>query len=115
MNDISSLRCNRNSTIRLSTGIAGLDDILCGGLTAQRGYLVDGSPWIRMRNNPSSIHPRWSRHQSGRLRALARRRPRRRHQHADRRPFPHRQDVRSLLHHALQKQAARARGAGMAN
>ena len=30
--------------IRMSTGIAGLDDILCGGLTAQRVYLVEGSP-----------------------------------------------------------------------
>jgi circadian clock protein KaiC len=29
---------------RMSTGIAGLDAILCGGLTAQRVYLVEGSP-----------------------------------------------------------------------
>jgi circadian clock protein KaiC len=29
---------------RLSTGIAGLDDILGGGLTAHRVYLVEGSP-----------------------------------------------------------------------
>ena len=29
---------------RLSTGIAGLDDILGGGLTPQRVYLVEGSP-----------------------------------------------------------------------
>ena len=28
----------------MSTGIAGLDAILCGGLTAQRVYLVEGSP-----------------------------------------------------------------------
>ena len=29
---------------RVSTGIAGLDDILCGGLTSHRVYLVEGSP-----------------------------------------------------------------------
>lgn len=29
---------------RISTGIAGLDDILGGGLTPQRLYLVEGSP-----------------------------------------------------------------------
>src|SRR4051812_40851194 len=29
---------------RLSTGIPGLDDILAGGLTPQRLYLVEGSP-----------------------------------------------------------------------
>jgi circadian clock protein KaiC len=29
---------------RLSTGIAGLDDVLCGGLDAQRLYLVEGEP-----------------------------------------------------------------------
>src|SRR5690606_5874632 len=29
---------------RISTGIAGLDDILGGGLTPQRVYLVEGSP-----------------------------------------------------------------------
>ena len=29
---------------RTSTGIPGLDDILGGGLTPQRGYLVEGSP-----------------------------------------------------------------------
>ncbi len=28
----------------MSTGIAGLDDILCGGLTAHRVYLVEGAP-----------------------------------------------------------------------
>lgn len=32
------------SAPRLSTGIAGLDDILGGGLTPQRVYLVEGSP-----------------------------------------------------------------------
>ncbi|MEW6762782.1 MAG: ATPase domain-containing protein [Pseudomonadota bacterium] len=31
-------------TTRISTGIAGLDDILGGGLTPQRVYLVEGSP-----------------------------------------------------------------------
>jgi circadian clock protein KaiC len=29
---------------RISTGVAGLDDILNGGLTAQRLYLIEGSP-----------------------------------------------------------------------
>ena len=29
---------------RASTGIAGLDDILGGGLTAERLYLVEGTP-----------------------------------------------------------------------
>ncbi|MGZ8288622.1 MAG: ATPase domain-containing protein [Telluria sp.] len=29
---------------RVSTGIAGLDDILCGGLTPQRVYLIEGTP-----------------------------------------------------------------------
>ncbi|MEJ7804748.1 MAG: ATPase domain-containing protein [Telluria sp.] len=32
------------TTSKISTGIAGLDDILCGGLTAQRVYLVEGTP-----------------------------------------------------------------------
>jgi circadian clock protein KaiC len=31
-------------TFRISTGIAGLDDVLKGGLTAKRVYLVEGSP-----------------------------------------------------------------------
>ena len=30
--------------LNLSTGIAGLDEILCGGLTAERLYLVEGMP-----------------------------------------------------------------------
>jgi len=34
----------RIPTARISTGIAGLDNILQGGLTAQRVYLVEGSP-----------------------------------------------------------------------
>ena len=40
MND----RTSANVTGRISTGIAGLDDILGGGLTPQRVYLVEGSP-----------------------------------------------------------------------
>ena len=40
----ASRRAARKPTTRLSTGVAGLDDILCGGLTAQRVYLVEGSP-----------------------------------------------------------------------
>jgi circadian clock protein KaiC len=39
-----SRRERRKPTTRISTGIAGLDDILCGGLTAHRVYLVEGSP-----------------------------------------------------------------------
>ncbi|GAB3373151.1 ATPase domain-containing protein [Massilia agri] len=35
---------NTADTTRISTGIAGLDDILGGGLTPQRVYLVEGSP-----------------------------------------------------------------------
>ena len=35
---------NTAVTTRISTGIAGLDDILGGGLTPQRVYLVEGSP-----------------------------------------------------------------------
>jgi len=35
---------NTADSIRISTGIAGLDDILGGGLTPQRVYLVEGSP-----------------------------------------------------------------------
>src|ERR1700691_2761324 len=29
---------------RAKTGIAGMDEILCGGLIAQRLYLIDGNP-----------------------------------------------------------------------
>ncbi len=35
---------NTAATNRISTGITGLDDILGGGLTPQRVYLVEGSP-----------------------------------------------------------------------
>ena len=40
----SSPSASRTSPARLSTGIRGLDDILGGGLTPQRVYLVEGSP-----------------------------------------------------------------------
>ncbi|MFK3736152.1 ATPase domain-containing protein [Massilia sp. TN1-12] len=40
----STRRPGRILTSRISTGIAGLDDILNGGLTAQRVYLIEGSP-----------------------------------------------------------------------
>lgn len=40
----TSHRSSRPPATRVSTGIEGLDDILCGGLTAQRVYLVEGSP-----------------------------------------------------------------------
>jgi circadian clock protein KaiC len=39
-----SRRAARKPTQRLSTGVPGLDEILCGGLTAARIYLVEGSP-----------------------------------------------------------------------
>ncbi|KFC65931.1 ATPase domain-containing protein [Massilia sp. LC238] len=35
---------NTAANARISTGVAGLDDILGGGLTPQRVYLVEGSP-----------------------------------------------------------------------
>jgi circadian clock protein KaiC len=41
---ISSRRALRKATRRVSTGVPGLDDILCGGLTAERIYLVEGTP-----------------------------------------------------------------------
>jgi circadian clock protein KaiC len=45
MTDTSTThRTPRIATTRISTGIVGLDDILNGGLTAQRIYLVEGSP-----------------------------------------------------------------------
>src|SRR3954468_23316258 len=31
---------------RTATGIAGLDDILCGGLASHRMYLLDGTPGV---------------------------------------------------------------------
>ena len=39
-----SRRAQRKPTRRISTGIPGLDDILGGGLTAERVYLVEGTP-----------------------------------------------------------------------
>ncbi|MFL6675126.1 MAG: ATPase domain-containing protein [Massilia sp.] len=39
-----SRRAGRSPATRLSTGIRGLDDILGGGLTRHRVYLVEGSP-----------------------------------------------------------------------
>ncbi len=33
-----------DTPIFLSTGIPGLDDVLAGGLTAERLYLVEGTP-----------------------------------------------------------------------
>ncbi|TQK07405.1 ATPase domain-containing protein [Herbaspirillum sp. SJZ107] len=44
MTDLSIQHRPRLPTTRISTGVAGLDDILNGGLTAQRVYLVEGSP-----------------------------------------------------------------------
>jgi circadian clock protein KaiC len=45
MTEIQSSRfLARKPTRRVSTGVAGLDDILCGGLTAERIYLIEGSP-----------------------------------------------------------------------
>lgn len=40
----SSRSASRRPPTRISTGIQGLDDILGGGLTPQRVYLVEGSP-----------------------------------------------------------------------
>jgi circadian clock protein KaiC len=40
----TSRRAVRKPVRRLSTGVPGLDDVLCGGLTAERVYLVEGSP-----------------------------------------------------------------------
>ncbi|WP_145647253.1 ATPase domain-containing protein [Pseudoduganella lurida] len=40
----TSRRALRKPVSRVSTGVPGLDDILCGGLTAERVYLVEGSP-----------------------------------------------------------------------
>jgi len=37
-------RAQRAPTRRISTGVPGLDEILCGGLTAERVYLVEGTP-----------------------------------------------------------------------
>lgn len=39
-----SRRAARKATRRISTGIPGLDEVLGGGLTAERVYLVEGTP-----------------------------------------------------------------------
>lgn len=45
MSDLPSpRRAARKPTRRISTGIPGLDDILDGGLTAERVYLIEGTP-----------------------------------------------------------------------
>ena len=45
MSDLTpSRRAARKPTHRISTGIPGLDDILDGGLTAERVYLIEGTP-----------------------------------------------------------------------
>ena len=41
MNEVDSARADEE---RVSTGIAGLDNILCGGLDPNRLYLVEGEP-----------------------------------------------------------------------
>lgn len=40
----SSRRAGRKVTKRIATGVPGLDEILCGGLTADRVYLIEGTP-----------------------------------------------------------------------
>lgn len=40
----SSRRAARKPSLRMTTGVPGLDEILCGGLTAERIYLVEGTP-----------------------------------------------------------------------
>ncbi|QBE65976.1 ATPase domain-containing protein [Pseudoduganella lutea] len=42
--EAQSRRARRKPARRISTGVPGLDDILGGGLTAERVYLVEGSP-----------------------------------------------------------------------
>lgn len=44
MSASSPRRASRKPTHRISTGLAGLDDILGGGITAERVYLLEGSP-----------------------------------------------------------------------
>jgi circadian clock protein KaiC len=41
---LASRRASRKPAHRVSTGVPGLDDILGGGLTAERVYLVEGTP-----------------------------------------------------------------------
>lgn len=42
--DTNTLTLRQERTPRLSTGVAGLDDVIGGGLTAQRLYLIEGTP-----------------------------------------------------------------------
>ncbi|MGV7207707.1 ATPase domain-containing protein [Oxalobacteraceae bacterium A2-2] len=44
MTSTPSTPSTRKPTIRISSGVPGLDDVLCGGLTAERVYLVEGDP-----------------------------------------------------------------------
>ena len=41
---MSDTESRDDGTARISTGIAGLDDILCGGLDPDRLYLIEGTP-----------------------------------------------------------------------
>ena len=41
---MSDTESRDDGTARISTGIAGLDDILCGGLDRDRLYLIEGTP-----------------------------------------------------------------------
>jgi len=45
MNEVMSTTSTRSgSETRISTGISGLDEVLCGGLTPDRLYLLEGTP-----------------------------------------------------------------------
>jgi circadian clock protein KaiC len=44
MDQINSADDNQDDPLRVSTGSAGLDDILGGGLDAERMYLYEGRP-----------------------------------------------------------------------
>src|SRR4029078_11047172 len=41
---MSDVPVNQNGQHRVATGIAGLDDILDGGFSANRVYLIEGTP-----------------------------------------------------------------------
>ena len=45
---------------RISTGSAGLDDILCGGLDAERMYLYEGRPGTGKTTSGTSVSYRRS-------------------------------------------------------
>ena len=56
MNEVDPARADEE---RVSTGIAGLDNILCGGLDPDRLYLVEGAGYGK--DNPrTSIPSQWS-------------------------------------------------------